>query len=959
MSNPFEGHVLPSPDLGVEAARELLRSRYGRTGQLSALGSHQDQNWLVRCDDGAELVLKISNPGFPTSGLHAQNAAMLHLDGKALPFAVPVPLPDDEGRLVSSWRHGDERLDVRLVTFVRGVPASELGHLSTAYLREHGAMAARTAQALEDFDHPGLDRLLQWDCRHAVDVVQALEHHIADDELRASVRTATDDAATTLAGVVDELRTFVVHADVTDVNVVAAHDRARRVHPVGLIDFGDISRTWLVSDPAVAAAGLLLHDLDRPVQLTAALLQGFHSVLSLTEAEVDALWPLVVLRAAACVVSSEQQAVMEPHNAYAQEAREGDTAVFRSVASVSPLLAREVLRDAVGLPAGRAPGRPGGASPLLPDVHLLPLLDRSSTSLDVSPAVGWEPRGPGISRHGEACLDRTVLDSDEEPDVIALGIDVVVPEGTPLASPFTADVVGTEPLVLRLGDDELVLDGVTATVTAGEAVSAGDGIGTVSPGALRGVHAQWRPAGIPAPPYTTVSLAPGWLRLCPDPGPVVGVGDTTATHADPATLLERRERVLSPMQEHYYQDPPRIERGLRHHLFDTQARGYLDVVNNVASIGHAHPRLTEAVTRQLRLLNTNSRFSYGVMTQYAERLVELLPEPLDTVFLVNSGSEALDLALRIITTATGADDVLAMRSAYHGWTMATDAITTSIADNPGAADSRPDWVHLVESPNVFRGAYRGPDAGVLYARDAAQVVSQVQASGRRVAGFVAEALYGNAGGVELPAGYLSAVYDSVRTAGGLCVADEVQVGFARTGEHFWAFEDHGVVPDVVCMAKATGNGMAIGAVVTRREIADAFAGQGSFFSSVGGSPVACVAGLTVLDVIRDEQLQRNAHVVGGHLRDRLRGLGDRHEIVAAVHGKGLYLGVELVRDRTSLEPATEETAALCERLLELGVVVQPTSDHLNVLKVKPPLCLSSDSADFFVGTLDRCLTDGW
>jgi 4-aminobutyrate aminotransferase-like enzyme len=238
-------------------------------------------------------------------------------------------------------------------------------------------------------------------------------------------------------------------------------------------------------------------------------------------------------------------------------------------------------------------------------------------------------------------------------------------------------------------------------------------------------------------------------------------------------------------------------------------------------------------------------------------------------------------------------------------------------------------------------------------------VEAVTASGSGVSAFLAEALYGNAGGLELPSGYLEESYATVRAAGGVCIADEVQVGYARTGDHFWAFQDHDVVPDIVCAAKAAGNGMAVGAVVTSRAVADVFASQGSFFSSVGGSPVSCAAGLAVLDVIRDEALQDNAREVGGHLRQRLRTLIDRHEIVGAVHGKGLYLGVELVRDRGTLEPATRESEAICERMLQLGVVLQPTGDHLNVLKVKPPLCLTQASADFFVDTLDQCLAIGW
>ena len=211
----------------------------------------------------------------------------------------------------------------------------------------------------------------------------------------------------------------------------------------------------------------------------------------------------------------------------------------------------------------------------------------------------------------------------------------------------------------------------------------------------------------------------------------------------------------------------------------------------------------------------------------------------------------------------------------------------------------------------------------------------------------------------LPDGYLNQIYAAVREAGGLCIADEVQVGYGRLGEHFWGFEQQGVRPDIVTVAKAMGNGHPLGAVITTKAIAAGYRSQGYFFSSAGGSPVSCVAGLTVLDVLRDEELQENARVVGGHLRQRLLGLAERHAIIGAVHGMGLYVGVELVRDRDTLEPAAAETAAICERMRELGVIMQPTSDRLCVLKIKPPLGLGIADADFFTDTLDRVLAEGW
>lgn len=211
----------------------------------------------------------------------------------------------------------------------------------------------------------------------------------------------------------------------------------------------------------------------------------------------------------------------------------------------------------------------------------------------------------------------------------------------------------------------------------------------------------------------------------------------------------------------------------------------------------------------------------------------------------------------------------------------------------------------------------------------------------------------------LPDGYLEKVYAAIRANGGYAVADEVQVGYGRLGEWFWGFQQQGVVPDIVSMAKSTGNGYPLGAVVTSRAVAEAFRSQGYFFSSTGGSPLSCALGMTVLDVLGEERLQENASRVGAHLKSRLLALSDKHPIIGTVHGVGLYLGVEMIRDPATLEPATEETALICDRMLELGVIIQPTGDHQNILKTKPPLCIDTESADFYVDTLDRVLTEGW
>lgn len=468
----------------------------------------------------------------------------------------------------------------------------------------------------------------------------------------------------------------------------------------------------------------------------------------------------------------------------------------------------------------------------------------------------------------------------------------------------------------------------------------------------------------PATATATASAdSAGWRALAPNPEPALGL-EPIAPIPDADAEQQRRLAFFPAANERYYERPPQIERGWREHLIDTEGRVYLDMVNNVAGVGHSDPRLTAAVARQLGTLNTNSRFLYRALADLSERLVRLAPDPsLDTVLLVNSGTEAVDLAIRLAQLATGRKLVVALREAYHGWSMAADAVTTSAFDNPQALATRPEWVHIAEAPNGYRGIHReGKHPNTLADRYLADLVAELDAAhaeGREVAAFLCEPILGNAGGVLLPEGYLPGVYAAVRARGGLCIADEVQVGYGRLGAHFWGVQQQGVVPDILTIAKAMGNGYPLGAVITRREIAAALEDQGHFFSSAGGSPVSCAAGLAVLDIMEQDGLQENAREVGEHLAARLRALAERHPLIGHVHGMGLYVGVELVRDRATLEPAAAETAAICERLLELGVIVQPTSERQNVLKIKPPLCLSRASADFFVDRLEEVLTEGW
>ncbi len=423
-------------------------------------------------------------------------------------------------------------------------------------------------------------------------------------------------------------------------------------------------------------------------------------------------------------------------------------------------------------------------------------------------------------------------------------------------------------------------------------------------------------------------------------------------------LLDARRRHLGGSLSVAYRQPLKIVRGAGPYLFDYRGKRYLDAVNNVSHVGHCHPRVVAAAADQAAILNTNTRYLHDLLVDYTERLAATLPAPLKVCYLVNSGSEANDLALRLARVYTGRYDALVVDGAYHGTTTSVVELSPYKLNGPGGS-GMPPHVHVVPAPDVYRGPYKAsdPKAGSRYGHDARRVIEGARSDGREIAAFFCESMLGCGGQVILPPGYLREVFGHVRQAGGLCVADEVQVGFGRPGETFWAFETQGVVPDIVTLGKPIGNGHPLSAVVTTREIADAFANGMEYFNTFGGNPVSCAVGLAVLDVIEDERLQDNARDVGGHLLARSRELARRHALIGDVRGLGLFLGLELVRDHRTLEPASDEAAAVIEAARERGILLSTEGPHHNVLKVKPPLVWTTDHADLLIDTLDRVLVE--
>jgi 4-aminobutyrate aminotransferase-like enzyme len=359
------------------------------------------------------------------------------------------------------------------------------------------------------------------------------------------------------------------------------------------------------------------------------------------------------------------------------------------------------------------------------------------------------------------------------------------------------------------------------------------------------------------------------------------------------------------------------------------------------------------VQEQSGLLNTNTRYLHDNVLLYAKRLTEKLPDPLRVCYFVNSGSEANELALRLARARTGCDDTIVLEHAYHGHTTTLTDISPYKFEGPGGSGRKP-WIHVAPIPDDYRGMYRRgePELGPKYARHVAEIVSRLRQELRGGAAFIAESMPSVAGQIIFPPGYLAEVYGQVRSGGGVCIADEVQVGFGRIGSHFWGFESQGVVPDIVVLGKPIGNSFPLAAVITTPEIAACFDNGMEFFSTFGGNPVACAAGLAVLDVLEQEHLQENALRIGNRLLSALKELQARHPLIGDVRGSGLFLGLDLVEDRETRRPATRQASYVVNRLRERGILTGTDGPYHNVIKLRPPLIFCEADSDLLVATLN-------
>ena len=992
--------------------QQVLQEHWGISASLTPLDGEFDLNFLTAGEYGA--VLKVMRLGCEPDFVELQCSAIDHAQSNSRNARLPKVLKSKSGAsfIFASDETGAERI-VWLLERIEGVSYANWKPHSTQLLHDVGASVAALDKAWENFDHPALRRSFKWNLSESLWIADHVGA-ICDPDRRAVIDDIVQEFHS-VKDALDALPDAAIHNDVNDYNILVSGSLTVPAHVAGLIDLGDMCAAPRVCDLAIAAAYMVL-DHPRPEAALSALVAGYHGVYPLTATETDLIWPLLRMRLAVSVVNSTLMAREKPDDPYVVISQRPAWGFLQNN-TVNAGLINTRLRAACELPVTESAKRihawlaaeRGHFAPVigrdLKDAPIGTLSIEASTvpqdpfaitpheaaqvgdDFDFGSDVWLGHYGePRLIYTGEVFRNGPWKASDRR--TVHLGVDVFADAGTPVHAVADATVTSFDNrpgqldyggvVVLRhdtaQGDAFFTLYGHLdpaslsdlrpgALLKKGQAFAA-LGEATLNGGwkphlhfqlamSLDGLEEAWPGVAEPDELYL-------WAELCPNPAALLNLADDKTAYRvrSKSDILAARRASFAKNLTLTYTDPIMFLRGWKHHLFDEWGRPYLDAYNNVPHVGHAHPRIQAVAADQLKRINSNTRYLHPAQTEFARKILSKLPDPLSVCFFVNSGSEANELALRLARAHTGGKDIVTPDHGYHGNT--TGAIDISAYKfNAKDGVGQPEWVQLIEVADDYRGSFRrtDPDRADKFAALVDGALSAITARGGKLAGFIAETFPSVGGQIIPPKGYLKGVYERIRQAGGVCIADEVQTGLGRLGDYYFGFEHQDVVPDIVVMGKPIGNGHPLGVVVTTQCIANSFAQGPEYFSTFGGSNLSCRMGLEVLQIVDDEGLMENARQVGGRLLARLCKLQDRYEVVGDVRGHGLFIGVDLVEDKISRKPATQIADFVKNRMREHRILMGTEGPYDNILKIRPPLTIDHDGVDMIVAVLDQVLEE--
>jgi 4-aminobutyrate aminotransferase-like enzyme/Ser/Thr protein kinase RdoA (MazF antagonist) len=978
---------------------QILKVNFKVSGQIQKLAGEVDLNYKVNTDEHI-YILKISSSNTEKAYIEFQNSLFHHLaTQKNIASSIPQIIINQEGKDFFEIKDKNDNVRyVRLLTWIEGTLWSEMNPTTSQMRIALGKTCGRITHGLVGFKHHQAERYFEWNLDHAMwtkGYTDILDDEIRDIAAQFIQRFESNQVA------FQRLRKSVIHNDANDNNIVCnlLDDKST----ISLIDFGDAVFAATINDLAVAITYAVM-ELPEPLSAACDLVRGYHESFPLKDDELKWLHTLVGMRLVTSLTKAAINKTQNPDNIYLQISAEPAKRLLLDWYQIHENYAYYAFRNAIGLCGHpeydlicqKFQGLNVNLFDVFKDIQcstiVVPDMSVSGSflphrnifdeaTLFEQHINNWQKTFPNTLAVNGYLEVRPFYSTDAyrkegnngpEYRTTHLGIDVWVAANTP----FYCPLAGTVFSIVNNNNDKdygptLILKHKVGNHTfytlyghlSISTLSLHQKDDFVHQGQLLGYIGNPKENGNWAPHLHFQIILdmlgyetdfPGvafpkdkdlWKTICPDPSLLFDIMSTKPVEIDHSKMLEYRKQHLGKSLSLSYSVPLYIVSGEGNFLIDDSGRKYLDTVNNVAHVGHQNFNVINTGIKQMQLLNTNTRYLHHNILELAENLLSTMPSDLSVAHFVNSGSEANELALRMAYHYTQSKQVIALNHGYHGNTNECIRVSAYKFNGKGGRGCPPD-THLMPLPDAFRGQYRGENTGSKYASHIHGFLDVLEHNDQKLAAFIHESIVSCGGQIELPKGFLNEVYQIVKSHGGINIADEVQTGLGRVGNHWWAFQEHQVIPDIVTIGKPLGNGHPIGAVVCTREVADAFANGMEFFNTFGGNPVSCAIANAVINEVKDKNLKQNSFDVGQYLKLGIRELQHQHPVIADVRGQGLFLGFELT-DR-NLNPLAHQTSYLSNRMKQLGILTSTDGPDHNVIKIKPPMTFSKQNADEFL-----------
>lgn len=995
--------------ISTHQAEEILFNLFHIKGKASELPGEIDFNFRIKVEDSEGFILKISRPNENVNYLDFQQKLLQYVEANGENLIAPKVIKDSQDNSISTItdKFGNER-KVRLLSWVSGRVWSSVNPQLDSLRFSLGEQCGLLTNALQGFQHAEAERAFVWDVAQSLWTKEQI--HLFENEEKEIIQYFQNRFEASKPSY-DTLRKSVVHNDANDNNVIVSDDLIQPTVKAA-IDYGDSVYTQIINDLAIACYTNINH--PDPLDAALSIVKGYHTTFPLEEKELTHLYNAIAMRLVISVTKSAMNKIAEPDNEYLLISEKPAWAILKKWRNIHPDFAEYSFRAVCGFNAHPnqehfkewTTNNTFSLSELFPTIH-----KNEAHHIDMSVSSQWighqqdfnnldllqfkidqlqkevptkiiaggylEPR----ALYTSTAYDK-IGNTGRESRSIHLGIDYWLPELTPIHAILDGEVVIA---VNDAGDKEYgglvvlkhqlegfhfyTLYGHNTVESAtkhkvGDSILKGEKIVELANYPENG---NWAPHlhfqvllslfdySVDFPGVAYLSQIDVWKSVCPDPNLLFKSEALLNTNdISNEEIINYRKQHLGKSLSLQYKTPIKMVRGASQYLMDQFGKKYLDTVNNVAHVGHENYSVVKAGQQQMALINTNSRYLHENINELAKELIETLPPELNVLHFVNSGSEANELAIRMVKAATGSKDIIASEVGYHGNANMCIDISSYKFDGKGG-NGAPEHTQIFPLPDAFRGKYRGENTANKYADEVQKCIDNIQQKGRNVGGFIIEPIISCGGQIELPDDFLAQAYKLVREAGGICISDEVQVGCGRMGKTFWGFELHNVIPDIVTIGKPLGNGHPVAAVACTQEVADQFANGMEYFNTFGGNPVSCAIATEVLRTVKRDKLQENALNVGEFLKSELQQLSEKFPIIGDVRGQGLFLGIELVD--SSLNPLAKQTDYLANRMKDHGILMSTDGPDYNVLKIKPPIVFTKENAEELLFYLTKILSE--